>query len=219
MKSESKTMINKLGKKLVKCDLNCEGINNNPKLGIIPRCLIQEPRPGKNSCIVVGLNPGKCKDEEKKHYVKNGIKYASVLGYFFKEGLKDVHYYKETRKLITMLGFDGDILWTELIKCECSDKNIDIPIQTFKICINKFLLEEIKLFKCSTIFALGNVAFNYCALIFQNHFIVGLPHPKSYGYFNELKKKVKSNKNRFTNIFKKSKDDDGKYITIHLSKI
>ncbi len=71
-------MINELGKKLVKCDLNCEGVNNNPKLGIIPRCLIQENRSGKNSCIVVGLNPGKCKNKEKQYYLAKGIKFDSI---------------------------------------------------------------------------------------------------------------------------------------------
>jgi len=56
-------MLNKLGEQLVKYDLGCDGITNEPHNGIIPRCLILESRPaGKNTCIVVGLNPGKCND-------------------------------------------------------------------------------------------------------------------------------------------------------------
>jgi len=212
-------MINKLGEKLVKCDLNCEGINNNPKKGIIPRGLIQERRNGKNSCIVVGLNPGKCKIKEREYYLKKGIKFDSLSEYFF-ENLYNLPYFKRTRDLITLLGFDGNILWTDLAKCECLGKNGRVPIQTLRVCINKFLRKEIEIFKCSTIFALGNIAFDFCALSFPNHFIVGLPHPSgSYGDFNKLKKRVISNPKYFTDIISKPKDSNGNYRAVHLSKI
>lgn len=165
-------MLKKLGEELVNCNLNCESINNNPTLGIIPRCLIIENRHGKN-CIVVGLNPGKCKKKERDYYLNRGIKYESLSGYFLESNLKNRPYFKRTRDLITMLGFDGDILWTDLAKCECLGKNGKISIQTLRVCINRFLRKEIKYFKCSTIFALGNVAFDFCALSFPDHFIVG----------------------------------------------
>jgi len=213
-------MINELGEKLVKCNLNCEGINNNPKLGIIPRCLIQENRDGKNSCIVVGLNPGKCKNKEREYYLSKGIKFDSLSGYFFESNLNNRPYFKRTRDLITLLGFDGDILWTDLAKCECLGKNGEIPIQTLRVCINRFLRKEVELFKCSTIFALGNVAFDFCALSFPNHFIVGLPHPSgSYGDFTKLKKRVLSNTKHFTDNISKTKDDNNNYRAVHLSKI
>ena len=213
------TMINELGEKLVKCSLNCEGINNNPKLGIIPRGLIQENRNGKNSCIVVGLNPGKCKSEERQRYLMKGIKFDSLSGYFFESNLNNQSHFKRTRDLITLLGFDGNILWTDLVKCECSGKNGRVPIQTLRVCINRFLRKETELFKYSTIFALGNVAFDFCALSFSNHFIVGLPHPCSFGNFNKLKKRVISNPKHFTNNISETKDSYGNYRAVHLSKI
>ncbi len=213
-------MLNKLGNKLVKCDLNCEGINNKPKLGIIPRCLIQEKRNGKNSCIVVGLNPGKCKSKERQYYLAEGIKYDSLLKYFIKSNLKNRPYFKRTRDIITLLGFDGNILWTDLAKCECLGKNGSVPIQTLRVCINRYLRKEIELFKSPTIFALGNIAFNFCALSFPNHFVVGLPHPSgTYGDFNKLKKKIVSREKYFTNHISKIKDSNGNNRAIHLSKI
>jgi len=213
-------MLNELGEKLVKCNLNCEGINNNPKKGIIPRCLIPEKRNGTNKCIVVGLNPGKCKKKERNYYLTRGIKYKSIVGYFFESNLNKRAYFKRTRDLITQLGFDGNILWTDLVKCECLGKNGKIPVQTLRVCINKFLREEINLFKCSTIFALGNVAFDFCALSFPNHFIVGIPHPTgSYGVFTKLKKRITLNPNYFIDKISDRKDNNGNYKAIHLAKI
>ena len=213
-------MLNELGEKLVKCNLNCEGINNNPKEGIIPRCLILEKRNGTNKCIVVGLNPGKCKKRERDYYLSRGIKYKSIVSYFFESNLNKIAYFKRTRDLITKLGFDGDILWTDLVKCERSDKNGKIPVQTLRVCINRFLREEINLFKCSTIFALGNDVFYFCALSFPNHFIVGIPHPTgSRGHFLKLNKRITLNPNYFIDKISDRKDNNGNYRAIHLAKI
>jgi hypothetical protein len=118
------------------------------------------------------------------------------------------------------LGFDGNILWTDLAKCECLGENGRLPIQTLRVCINRFLRKEIEVFKCSTVFALGNVAFDFCALSFPNHFIVGLPHPSgSFGDFVRLQKSVLSKPNYFINNISKIKDKHGNYRAIHLSKI
>lgn len=213
-------MINKIGDRLVKCNLNCEGVNNCSKLGIIPRGLIQESRKGKKSCIVVGLNPGKCSDSERQYYLTKGIKFSSISGYFFETSLNQRPYFKRTRDLITFLGFDGKILWTDLAKCECLGKNGKVPIQTLRVCIDKFLRKEIEFFSCSTIFALGNDAFIFCALSFPNHFIVGLPHPSgSYGNFINLKKRIESNPKYYINDISKTKDHKGNFRAVHLSKI
>jgi len=213
-------MLNELGEKLVKCNLNCEGINNNPKEGIIPRGLILEKRNGTNKCIVVGLNPGKCEEKEREYYLTKGIKYESIIGYFFENYLNKRAYFIRTRDLITRLGFDGDILWTDLVKCECLGKNGKIPVQTLRVCINRFLRKEINLFNCSTIFALGNVAFDFCALSFPNHFIVGIPHPTgSYGHFRKLNERISSNLDYFIDKISDRKDNNGNYRAIHLAKI
>lgn len=213
-------MLQKLGERLVKCNLNCDGINNKPKKGIIPRCLILEKRHGKNNCIVVGLNPGKCKKKEREYYLNKGIKFGSLSGYFFESNLSNRRYFKRTRDLISILGFDGNILWTDLAKCECLDKNGKLPIQTLRVCINKFLRKEVELFKCTTIFALGNIAFDFCALSFPDHFIIGIPHPSgSHGDFDKLKKRVLSNKKYFIKNILERRDRNGKYRAVHLSKV
>jgi len=213
-------MLRELEKELIKCTQKCDGINNNPKLGIIPRCLVLEKRKGKNNCIVVGLNPGKCGRREREYFLNTGIKHSSFSKYFFESNLNNKPYFKRTRDLITVLGFDGDILWTDLVKCEGLDKNGIPPIQTLRVCINRFLRKEVDIFKCSTIFALGNVAFDFCALSFPNHFIVGLPHPSgSYGVFIRLKNKVQLDTKYFTNNISRKKDASNNFRAIHLSKV
>lgn len=213
-------MIKKLGEELIKCRLNCEGINNNPKLGIIPRCLILEKRQGKKNCIVIGLNPGKCRQEERDYFLEKGLKYDSIPGYFFEKNLNNRAYFKRTRDILTVLGFDGDILWTDLVKCECIGENGTIPIQTMRVCINKFLRQEINIFKSSNIFALGNQVFDFCALSFPNHFIVGIPHPTgSHGDFNDFKKNVLNDPARFIRAIKEEKDGTDNYRAVHLSRI
>jgi hypothetical protein len=211
--------INHLGEKLVKCNLNCAGINNNHRKGVIPRCLFLEKRNGKNNCIIVGLNPGKSSKKERSFYIKNGISFNSLKEYF-DNNIKNLPYYKRTRELITKLGFNGDILWTELIKCEClKDKNInDVPIQTFRCCINNFLKKEIDVFNENAIFALGNESFKFFALSFPNNFIIGLPHPTgSYGGFYKLRNKVLLNSNWFKKEISKKRDSSGCFKAIQLS--
>lgn len=213
-------MILKLGNKLVKCNLNCDGIKNNPKQGVIPRCLIVEKQNGKNNCIVVGLNPGKCKEKEKKYYLNKNVKYSAISEYFFESNLHNAPYFKRTRDLISKLNFNGDILWTDLAKCECADKNGRLPIQTLRVCINNYLRKEVEIFKCTTIFALGNVAFNFCALSFPNHFIVGIPHPSgSYGNFSKLKKQIETNPKYFVKKLSFSKDRNKNFLALHLAKM
>jgi len=211
--------IEDLRKELVLCNNNCEGIKKNLKEGIIPRCMNLEKRNGKNNSIVVGHNPGKCKKEEKEYYLKNNLSPDSVQTFFEESELKQKPYFKRTRDLITKLGFEGDILWTDLAKCECSGKNGILPIQTLRVCINKFLRKEINIFKSQVIFALGNKAFNFCALSFPDHFIVGLYHPSgSYGDFHRLKNDVFNNTRKYVDLLSKRKDTKENIIAIHLSK-
>ncbi|MDD5438215.1 MAG: uracil-DNA glycosylase family protein [Patescibacteria group bacterium] len=213
-------MLKDLQINLIKCNLNCEGIKNDPKKGVIPRCLVLEEREGKNNCIVVGLNPGKCNKQERRYLLKNGIKFNTFSRYFFESGLKDRPYFKRTRDLITLLGFRGDILWTDLAKCECLGKNGKLPVQTLRVCIDRYLRKEVEMFECSTIFALGNVAFDFCALSFPDHFVVGLPHPSgSYGDFYKLKKRVKRYTKYYLKNISKTKDSNHNYQAIQLSKI
>ena len=56
---DKKRNVKSIGNELVNCQNHCDGIQNNPEEGILPRCLIFEGRIGTNGAIVVGLNPGK----------------------------------------------------------------------------------------------------------------------------------------------------------------
>lgn len=212
--------IKKIRKEIVYCDLNCEGINKNIKKGIIPRGLYLQKRKGKHKCIVVGINPGKCRKKQKDFFLEN-IKFLDKAAQkYFDKYSTNVPYFKKARDLISILGYDGDILWTNLAKCECLGKNGILPIQTLRICINKYLKKEIKSFKVGVIFALGNDAFQFCSLSFPEHFIIGLPHPTgSYGNFYKLKKEILKNKNYYKKLLLKKKDKKGYYIALHLSKV
>jgi hypothetical protein len=212
--------IDRLGNELVKCNFDCEGITNNPKKGVLPRSLLPEERCGETRCIVVGLNPGRCKSAEKRFYLEHDLSYDSTKEYFFQRGLKDKPYFKRTREIVSLLGYEGDILWTDLVKCECSGKNGVLPVQTLRVCINRFLRREIELFDAQMIFALGNDAFKFCALSFPNHLVVGVPHPTgSYGNFDKLKKKISRHPSYYTEQLSKPKDKNGKFIAVKLSKI
>lgn len=69
------------------------------------------------------------------------------------------------------------------------------------------------------IFALGNTAFDFCALSFPNHFVAGIPHPKSRGDFNTLMVKIKTNCEPYKQELSNQKDDNGDYRAVKISKI
>lgn len=94
-----------LAKELFPCNLNCEGILKDLKKGIIPRCLFFEKQKGKNDAIVVGLNPGKANQEDKNYFLRHNGGYNVYENLYY-----GYPYYKKTRELISLLGFDGNIL-------------------------------------------------------------------------------------------------------------
>lgn len=211
--------ITKIGQELISCRLNCHGIRNEPKRGIVPRGLNFERRNGSNACIVVGLNPGKCKQNEQDHFKDGGIEYTASISFF--ETIKAIPYFRRIRDFITEhFGFDGHILWTNLAKCECKDQTRNVPVQTFRICIDRFLRKEVEVFQCSTIFAFGNRSFEFCALSFPKHFVIGLPHPTGgFRDFHKLLKKMESRvfKNEVLNEIQNTKDANGNYRAIRLT--
>lgn len=209
--------IDNIGKKLVSCKYHCEGVTNKPRKGIPPRCLIFEYRAGKKGSIVVGLNPGKAKKREQEFYLNNNNTYPSVKKYW-NDKVKHFKYYSKLRELISTLGFDGPILWTDLAKCQSSHKNGVVPIQTMRICIDTYLRKEIELFSPYTIFGVGNTAFEFCALSFPKHFVVGIPHPTgSYGnIYSELLKNIDKNKQEYIDKIANKKNIDRKYYAVKI---
>lgn len=203
---DKKMKVNSIGDKLVRCKYCCEGITNKPSKGIVPRCLIFEGRIGKDGAIVVGLNPGKAKENEQSYYLKNNNTYNAVEDYW-ENKIQHHQYYKKIRELLSKFGFEGSILWTELVKCECSGENGVIPIQTMRTCINTYLKSEIELFPDYTIFGVGNTAFEFCALSFPNHFIIGIPHPTgSFGNFTRLINNIQVDRQKYLDKLSNKKD-------------
>lgn len=222
--------IEKIGARLVGCDLNCPGIRNEPAKGVIPRGLIFESRkPTGKSCIVVGLNPGKCNSRERTHLKSHGLTYQSFRAYFDepfgpqKRMLKNVPYFKKARNFITdELKFDGNILWTNLAKCECKGRNGIVPIQTLRVCINRFLRSEIATLDCETIVALGNQAFDFCALSFPDRLVIGIAHPAAYGPFYKMAQKMRRGQFKqhvLDMIWRKRKDESGHLRAIKIPEL
>jgi len=210
----------KIGKALNRCSFNCEGIINNPKKGIIPRCLYYEERDknGKGA-IVIGLNPGESSPSERNYYLDNNSSYQAGIDYWEKK-IQNFAYYKKARELITTLGFTGDIVWSDLAKCESAGNRGEVPVQTLRICIDRFLEKEIKsLPKNFTIITLGNEPFKFCALRFPKRFVLGLPHPTgAYGTYSQLRRNVNKNRRKYINLIKRRKDENNYYKAIKIFK-
>lgn len=204
-------------KELVGCKMNCVGIEKKLEKGIIPRCLVLEQRKTGKGAIVVGLNPGKCPEEEREFFIKHSNDHKAFEKYFFQK-ISNISYFKRARNILSLLGYKGDILWTDLVKCQCEGKNGILPIQTMRVCISKFFKKEIEnIFPKYTIFALGNKAFEFCSLSFPKHFVIGLPHTSgSFGTFVHLYKKVEENPEKYKKMISVKKDKNGNYQAIKL---
>ncbi|MEW6663008.1 MAG: hypothetical protein ACOY9Y_01165 [Bacillota bacterium] len=74
-----------IGEKLVNCQENCAGVIVDREKGIIPRCLVLEVVSDKDKnneeigSVIVGINPGKSKDEERNFYRNIGQDYEHLL--------------------------------------------------------------------------------------------------------------------------------------------
>lgn len=187
----------KIGTQLVNCRLNCKGICNNPKKGIIPRCLYLEyqNRNDQTGCVVVGINPGRSinNSHERKYYLNNQITYNTVIS-FWTDYVREKHrYYKDLRTFIECARYNGPILWTELVKCE-NEINIKfLPLQTFRTCIHNYLDHEINLVPQNwPIIAVGREAHKALSYLYPNKSILGIPHPNSRGHFHKMFNESKS---------------------------
>ena len=202
-------IIDELGENLLQCEGNtkedgykCEGINNDKKEGIIPRCLFLETDSRgafKEGCVVVGINPGKSNKNERNYYKnKEDINYKHVKEYSkliieggkLYEGDKErkAHkYYNRTREFLEMINLKGPILWTELVKCENNGKKLP-ALQTFRICTKEHLTKEIECIPDKwPLIAVGNIAYNALSFLYPEKTVIGIPHPTgSYGYFDKL---------------------------------
>jgi len=184
MGKQSKTIkylinkINRIGNDMVKCEIKCKGIINNPKEGVLPRCLFIDILKGSNNngIIIVGLNPGKSGQNERNAYkIKKTYKNTIIM---WKEYFYESRYYKILRRFVRLIGFKGPILWTELVKCEKQSNTNFPPLQTFRNCTSNYLRREMRIIPNDwPIIALGLEAYKALSYLYPKKTILGLPHP------------------------------------------
>lgn len=182
--------IRKIGCEMLNCSQNCPGISLNQKNGILPRCLIFEAREStdlKNGCVIVGINPGHCKPDEREYYLGNGISYDSILEYW-RQRISGCKYYMALRKFGEELGLIGPILWTELVKCENKQGLRELPLRTFRTCTMKYLSQELDIAPADwPLIAVGKEVYHALAYLYPKRILIGIPHPTgSYGHFKKL---------------------------------
>lgn len=214
--------VEEMGEEIVSCDLKCNKILNCPKEGIVPRGLVLQPSDTDNKigCIVVGINPGESSPIERDHYKKNQpIKYKIVKDYYLEKinrQEKRHPYFENTELFVKEAGFQGAILWTDLCKCESKSKKDKPALQTFRVCINRFMNKELKLAPEAPIVALGNQVVNFLALSCPDRFIVGIPHPTGgYSKFWSLFEQRKL-KREYLDMILDQKDENGNKKCVRL---
>lgn len=171
--------IHALGERMVRCDQNCRGIARDPKIGILPRCMILEPRIGSAGSIVCGLNPAISKEHERQFYASNPT-YSAELE-FWSSDLGHIPYFRKLRQLVDGLGFDGPILWTDTVKCERESRRSIFSHSTFpdtvRCCASRHLHRELSACPDDWIaIAVGKDAFTALSLLCLNRFVLGVPH-------------------------------------------
>ena len=180
--------INTIGKRLIRCENQCEGVVNKPEEGIFPHCLILETakRSRYNPCVIVGLNPGHASTDERS-YMTGNREYKSFVTYWNNQKYNHP-YYKNLRDMAEILSLTGAILWTEIVKCESNKDTIPVPMTTTISCMKEYLFEELKKVDESwPLIGAGQKAYFALAYCYPARTVIGVPHPtESHEDFNSL---------------------------------
>lgn len=182
--------IEKIGRDMVRCNICCPGIALNSSEGILPRCLYLETegRLGSRGSVIVGINPGRSKPQEREFYQSNGQTYEQEVRYW-ERYIFNHPYYKQLRHFVNELDFGGAILWTELVKCENASAESGLPpLQTFRTCASTYLLKELQEVPNNwVLLAISKDSYNALAYMFPSRPVIGVPHPTgSRGQFHRL---------------------------------
>lgn len=182
--------INRIGRELVRCNIHCRGIALNHSEGILPRCLILETegRANGNGSVIVGINPGRSKLREREFYRLNGQTYEQEITYW-QRYIAQHPYYRRLRHFADELGFNGPILWTELVKCENASAESGLPpLQTFRTCTETYLQRELRAVPNDwVLMGVGTESYKALAYMFARRAVIGVPHPTgSRGQFARL---------------------------------
>lgn len=208
---KSISRIEKLGRQVVSCDLQCKGITNNRKNGVVPRSPVLDPQKCKPDCIIVGMNPGHAK-EERKRYMEVASKsprerYDAQKHNFVENCKERRRYFGQAREFAKKLKYEN-ILWTNLCKCENEKEGKIVPsIQTFRSCMKRFLKCELECFPRTPIVALGCKAFDVVSYRFPDRLVIGVPHPSGSrgGIFGKVLKMKDKKLRKLVRAAKKNK--------------
>jgi hypothetical protein len=167
----------------------------------IPRChYLEKGKKGKRGAILIGINPGTLKYNTESFVIsaqqtRRGRYMAWKKEYV--RSFRGFSYYNSIALMLLKLKIEGDLLWTDTIKCEThSDVEFNQNKLTINRCIRRHLIEEIKTYNAShrsiryDVFIFGNHAWNFFPFedlkveLSKSH-IIGVPHP-SYQHLIKL---------------------------------
>lgn len=198
---------------------------NNIKDLIIPRSLWLEEskKESDETCIIIGINPGKLSKKENEIYSLNNGKSLFEKYEEFYVGLpntkeKDHPYYHRLKRLAEKLGYEN-ILWSNLCKCENNGKKLPPP-STINTCMNKYFQEEMRIFPKAPIIAAHSLVNKKVRKLYPDNLIYWVPHPTGRGsrhLFSRLFEKdnnKKLKKEYIDKLEKFNKIKNGKHIKI-----
>lgn len=182
-------IISTIGNDIVVCRRGCDGVVSNPTLGIIPRGLTLETRSaGHTGAIILGMNPGQGDEAERRTFQADGS-FDATVRFMREHRLLKHQYYLRLRALADGCAHRGDLLWTELAKCQSdADWHGSLPLETYRTCAAAFLRQEVDATPTSwPIFAVGRDAYRAAAFMFCERPVVGVAHPTgSYGLWHAM---------------------------------
>lgn len=160
----------------------------DPRAGHVPRGLFHEAAAGERGVIIVGAAPGGPTPAEiarARAVASRGggaDELADAVVRTFETELRNGHpYYERARGAARGLGFDGPIVWTEIVKCSVGPSAKPLPSKhgaTLRTCTQRFLARELEFADASwPILAVGKGdAYDPLLLAFRSRPLVGIPH-------------------------------------------
>jgi hypothetical protein len=178
--------IDGIGKRMARCERKCEGVKCDAVGGVPPRCLVLEDRDDtQTGCVVVGLNPGQAKPDER-NYLRAAVCKYEAYAEFWRKNLRDEYiYYTRLRQLVARIGLKGPLLWTELVKCQSAEvqgangeaRKPPPPVGTVRTCVSNYLGKELEAVPAGwPIIAVGRAAFGIVPYLFATRAVIGVPH-------------------------------------------
>jgi len=176
--------IYEIGEVMVNCKVCGEKDHIENSEFIPPRCLYLDPKECTElSCVVVGINPGWLKVGSREYVAykasKDDSKYRTQVEYF-KNNKGVIRYSKGVDTLLTAIGLRENgkgVLWTELCKCQLLEDSDVLPLQTFRRCASRYLINELKASGEVPIVAVGNQPYNILSFFCPDRAVIGVLHP------------------------------------------